>query len=328
MSEFYERLKKVWNTKGLLCIGLDSDVEKIPEQAAPNSPEVYRQAEFNGAIVTATHGAVGFYKPNLAFYEGTARYMQSTAITALGLQIAMIREKSPDTVIISDAKRGDIGNTNKGYAKGSFDILDADAVTVNPYFGVEAMAPFLDRADKGVIILCKTSNPGSGEFQDLPVTIHADKLSAFLDKGPQQLEQEISDGEGHPEYEQWVFHEDHVKMPFYQYVAIRVANAWNKNKNCALVVGATYPKELGIVRKLVGDEIPILVPGIGAQGGDLRATLENGLTAAGDGLIISNSSGIIFKSKGKDYAEAANQEAVRLQEEINRLRKELRPNAA
>ncbi len=172
---------------------------------------------------------------------------------ALKKTIEYIKEKFPSIPIILDAKRGDIGNTNEAYAKAIFDDLGVDAVTVHPYLGKEALESFLKRANKTIFVLVRTSNPGAGEFQDLMV-------------------------EG--------------KL-FYQLVAEHVAKDWNKNGNCAVVVGATYPEELKKVRKIVGD-MPILVPGIGAQGGDLEATIKNGLNSKKQGLIISSSRGIIF----------------------------------
>lgn len=166
--------------------------------------------------------------------------------------VSYIKTKDPTIPVILDAKRADIGSTNDGYAKAYFDTLGVDAVTVHPYLGKEAIQLFLDHKDKGSIILVKTSNPGAGELQDLKVN----------------------------------------NTPLYQHVAKQVAKKWNGNGNCAVVVGATYPKELKEVRKIVGD-LPILIPGIGAQGGDLQATLKNGLDSKGQGVIISSSRAII-----------------------------------
>jgi orotidine-5'-phosphate decarboxylase len=178
-----------------------------------------------------------------------------------------------------------MGNTSAAYARAVFDALQADAVTLQPYQGREALSPFLERADRGCLILCRTSNPGSGEFQDVAV------------RGA-----------------------DGAEEPLYQRVARAVATTWNTRGNCALVVGATYPEELRTVRGIVGD-LPILVPGVGAQGGDLAAVVQNGLDSAGNGLIISLSRSVIYASQGADFAEAARREAERVMSAINDLRK-------
>ena len=205
----------------LLCVGLDSDVRKLPSHLnnIPNN-----QFEFNKAIIDATYDLVCAYKPNSAFYEAAG----VEGLQQLKLTIDYLKEKYPQIPVILDAKRADIGNTNEGYVTSSFDWLRADAITLHPYLGKEALQPYLDRKDKGIIILCRTSNPGAGEFQDLSV-----------------------DGE-----------------PLYMHVSKKVAKDWNANENCMLVVGATYPEELAHVRKAVGD-MTFLVPGIGAQGGDV-----------------------------------------------------------
>ncbi len=191
-----------------------------------------------------------------------------------------IHTVAPDVPVILDAKDMDIGNTNTGYVRMAFEYCQADAITINPYLGMEAAQPFLDQKDKGIIVLCRTSNKGSGEFQDLLIK---------------------SD------------------MPLYQYVASRVAKYWNKNGNCALVVGATYPNELAQVRRIVGD-MPILIPGIGVQGGDVEATVKAGRDSRGQGMIINASRSIIFASNGPDFAEAARRETLKLHNLINQYR--------
>ena len=256
----------------LVCVGLDSDIAKLPSHLTGKKNP---QFEFNKAIVDATHTDVLAYKPNSAFYEVTG----AQGITELKMTCDYIRSMYPDVVIIIDAKRADIGNTNEGYARFVFDYLGADAVTLHPYLGREALKPFLDRKEKGSIILCRTSNPGAGEFQDLEV------------KG----------------------------KPLYQVVAEKIAKDWNYNGNCALVVGATYPTELAIVRRLVGD-MPILIPGIGAQGGDVEKTLRAGLDSDKAGAIINSSRSIIFASSGTDFAKRAREETIKLKDEINTFR--------
>ena len=270
----------VAKNNSLVCVGLDSDWEKLPETVRTVE---YPQFVFNKAIVDSTHDLVCAYKPNSAFYE----YLGSEGIRQLKLTCDYIRETYPEIPIILDAKRADIGSTNKGYVSYAFDYLKVDAITLHPYLGREAIQPFLDYKDKGCIILCRTSNPGAGEFQDLMSNLST------------------SSGTRNP-------------LPLYKYVALKVVNEWNKNGNCMLVVGATYPKELDEVRKLAGD-MTFLVPGIGAQGGDVKKTVKAGLNSKKSGLIINSSRGIIFASKEADFAEVARDETGKLTKAINAL---------
>lgn len=277
---FRQMLENQWSRGNFVCVGLDSEFGKIPESARKSGNEcdvsvLNTVVAFNRTIVEATKDLVCAYKPNAAFYEAHG----AEGIAALHRTIADIRIIAPDVPVILDAKRADIGNTNAGYVDAAFSFLQADAITVHPYLGAEALQPFLARANKGVIVLCRTSNPGAGEFQDLSVN-----------------------GE-----------------PLYRFVARRVSNEWNKNGNCALVVGATYPAELHEVRGIVGD-MPILIPGIGAQGGDVEKTVTAGKDSRGQGMIINSSRGIIFASKGADFAEAARRETNKLRDLINQYR--------
>lgn len=280
MSEtFREMLDAQWAQGRFVCVGLDSELGKIPDGLRLN--QFFKDGtdvadvvvEFNRAIIEATADLVCAYKPNVAFYEA----LGSDGLKALKGTIEAINAVAPDVPVILDAKRADIGNTNAGYVQMAFEFLGADAITVNPYLGAEALQPFLARRDKGIIVLCRTSNPGAGEFQDLCVN-----------------------GE-----------------PLYRVVARRVATEWNKNGNCGLVVGATAPHELAEVRQIVGD-MPILIPGIGAQGGDIEKTLTAGKNSRGRGMIINSSRGIIFASNGSDFAEAARRETQKLHDAINR----------
>ena len=249
----------------LVCVGLDSDFQKLPEKfKSLKNP----QFEFNKWVIDQTAEFAAAFKPNSAFYEARG----DQGLQELKMTIEYLQKNHPDTFTILDAKRADIGNTNNGYVTGAFDWLGFDAITLHPYLGQEAMKPFLDRQDKVSIILCKTSNPGAGELQDLEFT--GKKL--------------------------------------WQIVAERVAIDWNYNHNCMLVVGATYPEELRQVRSIVGD-MTLLVPGIGAQGGDLKAVVESGLNSKKLGLIINSSRGIIF-------AENPGAEAKKLRDEINSFR--------
>ena len=247
----------------MLCVGLDPVIDKIPDSARPSvghgGPRESIVA-FNRAIIDATHDLVCAYKPNSAFYEAHG----DEGFAALRETIFYIREVAPGVPVILDAKRGDIGNTNDGYVGAAFGYLSADAITVHPYLGKDALQPLLDHAEKGIIVLCRTSNAGAGEFQDLQI-----------------------DGE-----------------PLYQIVAKRVASDWNTNGNCGLVVGATYPEELRAVRE-IAEDMPILIPGIGAQNGDLTACVKAGKDKKGAGMIIAASRAVIYASSGKDFAEAA-----------------------
>jgi len=257
MSAFYEKLaQRVATSKSLVCVGLDSRLEKLPaEYATAETP----QFAFNRWVIDNTHPVTCAYKLNTAFYEarGAAGWHD------MQLTIDYLRSEHPDIVTICDAKRADIGATNEAYATAIFDTLGFDSITLNPYLGREAVLPFLERTDHGLIFLCRTSNVGSDEFQGLDVG----------------------------------------GKPLWAVVAERISQHWNTAQNCLLVVGATYPKDLQTVREIVGD-MPILVPGIGAQGGDLAATLSAGLTQNHDGLIINSARGIIFSEDPSQAAQA------------------------
>lgn len=205
---FRELLEARWEEGKFLCVGLDSDLEKIPESVRKENTRATIVA-FNRAIVEATKDVVCAYKPNPAFYE--ARGDEGWA--ALRETIMYIHEIASDVPVILDAKRGDIAHTNEQYVESAFDHLQADAITVQPYLGSEPLKPFFDRADKGIIVLCHTSNPGAAEIQELMVK----------------------------------------NVPLYQYIARRATEDWNTNGNCCVMVGATYPEQLSEVRRIVGD---------------------------------------------------------------------------
>jgi orotidine-5'-phosphate decarboxylase len=249
-----------------LCIGLDPDPELMPRVGVP---------QFNKAIIEATSDLVCAYKPNLAFYE------------ALGTEGLAILEKTvkympSDIPVIGDAKRGDIGNTARAYAKALFSVLGFDAATVNPYLGYDSIESFINYQDKGVFILCRTSNKGAADFQDLR-----------------------TDG-----------------LPLYEVVA-RKAKEWNTDGNIGLVVGATYPEELKKVRSIC-PEMPLLIPGIGAQGGDLASAVGYGVDARGEKAIINVSRKILYASKEKDFAQAARNIAEKIRHQINEYRSKAR----
>jgi len=278
-ESFLEKLRRRWHDgRTLLCVGLDPELDQLPTAQGTDTETAL--VTFNMAIVDATADLVCAYKPNVAFYErhGAAGW------NALARTIAYIHSRHPGVPVLVDAKRGDMGNTAQAYADAIFDTLNADAVTLHPYLGSDALRPFLKRADRGCFILSHTSNPGASEFQDL--TLRA------------------ADG---------------TEEPLYLAVARTVARRWNTNGNCGLVVGATYPEQLRAVRQAAGD-LPLLIPGIGAQGGDLAAVMSVGLDSQGAGLLISASRSIIYASSGADYAEAARREAQRLRDAIEELR--------
>lgn len=282
---FREMLQAQWGKGNFVCVGLDSDIHEIPETSMRydrDHPDIEESiVEFNRRIVLATHDLVCAYKPNSAFYEAHG----AEGFRALKRTIVNIHAIAPNVPVILDAKRADIGNTNANYVQAAFWSLQADAITVHPYLGAEALQPFLDCKDKGIFVLCRTSNTGSGEFQDMDVS---------------------GDMVPHPRY-----------MQLYKYVAHRVANYWNKYGNCGLVVGATYPDQLREIRETVGD-MPILIPGIGFQQKDVpleqqvEQAVNAGKNSRDQGMIINSSRGIIFASKGADFAEAARRETEKL----------------
>lgn len=268
---FIKQLEESWHKRNsLLCVGLDTDIDKIPAHLRDEDAPLFA---FNRAIVDATAEFACAFKPQIAYYAGAG------AEAELAMTIDYIHRNHPGIPVILDAKRGDIGATAAQYAREAFDRYRADAVTVNPYMGGDTLTPFLSRADKGVIILCRTSNPGARDIQDLE-----------------------SNGK-----------------KLYRHVAEKAATEWNDNGNALLVVGATYPRELGEVRAIVGD-MPLLVPGIGAQGGDVEQSVRNGKTPDGAGMIINSSRGIIYAGGGRDFADAARAAARTLRDEINRYR--------
>jgi len=268
---FIEDLNAIWEKNdSLLCVGLDSDLEKIPSHLRDLKTPLF---EFNRAIIDRTADVVCAFKPQVAYYSAVGLERD------LELTVSYIHNNYPGIPVILDAKRGDIGSTAEMYVREAFDRFGVDAVTVNPYMGTDALMPFLSRRDKGVIILCRTSNPGAIDIQDLK-----------------------SDGK-----------------TLYEIIARKAAHEWNQNGNVLLVVGATYPDELREIRSIAGD-MPFLVPGIGAQGGNVRSTVTSGKNEAGTGMIINSSRGIIYASAGGDFAEAARASAIELRNEINRYR--------
>jgi len=271
MSKFIEQLQHGWDANdSLVCVGLDPEIERFPAHLAASASPIF---QFNKAIIDATADLVCAYKPQFAHY---AAY---EAEDQLERTIDYIHRSYPAIPVILDSKRGDVGNTAERYAIEAFERYHADAVTVNPYLGGDSLEPFLKYEDKGVIVLCRTSNPGAQDLQDLEV-------------GGRRL-----------------FH----------IVAGHAAHRWNSRGNCLLVVGATYPRELAEVREIVG-EMPLLVPGVGAQGGDVAQAVQNGQTASGAGLIVSSSRGILYASSDENFASAARDATLKLRDQINASR--------
>ena len=266
---FIEKLNNATRkNKSLLCVGLDPDQERMPDKV-----NVF---EFNKAIIEATSDLVCAYKINFAFYE---------ALGDDGMSI-LKQTKSfipGDIPIIGDAKRGDIGNTAKAYAQAIFSYLDFDAATVNPYLGYDSIEPFLQYQNRGIFILCRTSNAGAVDFQSLNIETGDDK-----------------------------------HLPLFEVVA-RKAGEWNVHGNIGLVVGATYPDELKVIREQHPD-MPLLIPGVGAQGGDLALTVRYGVDRHGEKAIINSSRQVLYASKGMDFAQAARQAAANLREQINQVK--------
>jgi len=250
--------------KSLLCVGLDPDPERLPEHLRGAPDGVF---QFCKEIVDATHDLVLAFKPQIAYFAAQGAEGQLRRL------IAHIHDTTQIPVIL-DAKRADITSTSKMYAREAFEIYGADALTVNPYFGLDSLQPFLDYADKGIIILCRTSNPGAAELQNIMT----------------------EDG-----------------IPVFEVVAQKAAREWNGNGNILLVAGATHPGELARIRQIVGP-MTLLIPGIGAQGGDVRAMIEG---ARGGGVIISSSRAVIFAGSDKNFADAARQAALATRDAIN-----------
>ncbi len=274
---FVAALRDRWaEVNSLVCVGLDPEPSRFPAHLAEDPDAVFA---FCRDIVDATAELACAFKPQIAHFAALG------AEAALARLIAHIHGTHPAIPVILDAKRGDIGNTAQHYASEAFDRYRADAVTVNPYLGRDAVQPFLDRVDKGVIILCRTSNAGAAEFQDLRIAGDAACPT----------------------------------MPLHRFIAGKVSREWNQEGNCALVVGASAPAQLAEVRAIAGN-MPLLVPGVGAQGGDVEAIVRSGLDRARAGLLISASRSILYASDEGHFAEAARDATRALRDTINRFR--------
>lgn len=260
-TSFPKRLAHSWqHSNSMLCVGLDPDVSRMPEGYGTSPAEIER---FCMEIVKATAEFACAFKPQIAYFAA------NRAEAALENILAYANEIAPHATTILDAKRGDIGATAKQYAIEAFERYKADSVTLSPYMGSDSVEPYHAYADRGLFLLCRTSNPGGNDLQ-------------FLNTEKNE--------------------------PLYQTVAKLATTTWNPHQQVGLVVGATYPEEIKTVRALVGDS-PLLVPGIGAQGGDLLNTVKNGLCSQGWGLQINSSRAILYASSKADFASAAALEA-------------------
>ncbi|MFC2026976.1 orotidine-5'-phosphate decarboxylase [Chloroflexota bacterium] len=265
---FIEKLNNATEKNdSLLCIGIDPDPELMPDRLSI--------LDFNRAIIDATRDLVCAYKLNFAFYE----VFGDEGFGILKRTVGYIPDEIP---VIGDAKRGDIGNTARAYARSIFLNLNFDATTVNPYLGFDSIEPFIEYEDKGVFVLCRTSNPSAADFQSLNCNT------------------------------------DSKTTPLFEMVAAR-ASQWNSYGNIGLVVGATYPDELKLIRQSHPD-MPLLIPGIGAQGGDLKKAVSYGVDASGEKAIINSSRQVIYSLRSKDFDAAARKAASKLRDRINRYR--------
>ncbi len=259
-NTFTQQLQSAWASQGsMLCVGFDPDPKRLPPALQGKPEGIF---EFCREIADATADLVCSFKPQFAYFASQRAEAQLEKL------IKHLKDHYPHIPVILDSKRGDIGSTADHYALEAFERYGADAITVNPYMGFDTIEPYLKHPGKGVIVLCRTSNPGGSDLQ-------------FLNVGPK--------GE-----------------PLYLHIAHLAAQQWNSSGQIGLVVGATFPEEIAKVRAIVGD-MPLLIPGIGAQGGDIEATVKAGAIAGapGTGMIINSSRAILYASSGNDFAEAA-----------------------
>jgi len=272
---FIEKLSAAWrDQQSLLMVGLDPDSARLPAGLQGQPDAVY---QFCKGIIDATAPYACGFKPQIAWFSALRAEDQLEALCRY------VRDAYPHLPLVLDAKRGDIGSTAEQYAREAFERYKADAVTLNPYLGFESLEPYLSWSKKGLILLCRTSNPGSAILQT------------------------VMDEHG---------------QPLYLRIAALVAEQWNRNGQCALVVGATYPEELARVRERVGD-MPLLVPGIGAQGGDIAATVQAGADRNGAGMMINSARAILYASEGENWQSAAAQAARQTRDAINAARARL-----
>jgi orotidine-5'-phosphate decarboxylase len=269
--KFKDRLLRASRTnRSLVCVGLDFEMERVPANVREQHDPILT---FNQAIIEATKDLVCAYKPNIAFYEKHAE----RGLTSLRKTVELVPEEIP---VILDCKRGDIGSTARAYAEAYFEDLGVDAITVNPYLGTDSVEPYLTYEEKGVFIVCRTTNAGASDFQDLNVN----------------------------------------GAPLYEHVARRAVKEWNGHDTIGLVAPATQPRTLQAVRRIAGPNVPILVPGVGAQGGRVVDAVQGGANLRGEMVIVNASRSVTYASEGNDFAAAARAAAQRLKDECNEAR--------
>lgn len=321
--QFIDQLRANWDQGKFVCVGLDADYDRLPPHLLePNRYEqrrLFAQERFLTDIIAATADLVCAFKPNIAFFED-----HQDGEDALVSVVGYIHSHYPNVPVIGDIKRADIGNTNKGYAKMAFERYEFDAITTNPYFGHDTYPPFLSNEGRGLIVLCKTTNPGAAFYQDAPIVLEHYNLQQKRNGTPltqeeykrlmavavvtrSQLERELFGSS---------------TVPLYWIVAARTATLAKENQNVGLVVGATHPQAFKPVRYLAMDT-PFLIPGIGTQGGDLEKTLRYAPDSRRQGMIINSASKILFASSGHDFAQAARAETLALHNQILELRAKL-----
>lgn len=307
---FVATLKQRWqHADSMLCVGLDPDPARIPAHLGSGHAAIGR---FCREIIAATAGLACAFKPQIAYFAALG------AEDLLARLIAEIHQQHPGIPVILDAKRGDIGSTARQYGIEAFDRYQADALTLSPFMGFDSIEPYFEWAGRGLILLCRTSNPGGNDLQALAIQPDATH------------KQRAASGEAGLGLDSFVSSAGHLQadrdstMPatlLYQHLARLAAGPWNRNGELGLVVGATFPEELARVRQLAPG-LPLLVPGIGAQGGDIHASVQAGLDADGYGLIINSSRAILYASAGKDFAEAAHQVASQTRDAIRQARQQ------
>lgn len=332
--EFRDLLQKKWGEGKSLCIGLDPDYTKIKQSDFCKQNTLTQKFLFNEflkPIIDATADVAAAYKPNIAFYEFGEEGEKTLQKTT-----EYILKKYPETPIIGDIKRADIGNTNKGYAEMAFKRFCFDAVTTNPYFGQDTYEAFLEYSGKGLFVLCKTSNKYASFFQDVLFDIDMYQEDQIKNSGIPLTEKELKlakdtayEYNPRPETKVDFIDEDHFKtterlkhsdkyLTLYQLVALRTASLAKEYRNIGLVAGATHPEPLASIRMLAPN-LTLLIPGIGRQGGNLEKTIKVARDKNNQGFIINSSCAIIFASKGRDFAEAARLEALKLHNQITQI---------
>lgn len=296
---FNDSIKLKWAEKKFVCVGLDPVIEKIPQYFQKNFTTNYDIIyEFLKRVIDSTADLVCTYKPNIAFFEQYGIDGEKALISI----IEYLHSAYPEMPIIGDFKRGDIGNTNKAYAKTAFEVYKVDAITLSPYLGSDTLEAFEKYEGKGLILLCRTSNSGSAELQDMPIDIEAANQQGLISQEEMALLDLRKDGK-----------DKTIKM--YELVAFLAANRWNKTGDISLVVGATHPEAFASIRKLA-PTLPFLIPGVGTQGGNLEETLRYAPDANGQGIIINSSSGVLYASNGEDFGDAAKAATLKLHQEI------------